>query len=217
VKTINLPADTRHLFLDEIAHLIADYNDPEGPNDPDGVKYELGKIQATNEVHQAAINGQLPVRHPGGGPFQLGLGLQRAVVLLPHVVVYLAEYGITAVIDSAPAQEAPTPKPVESAKAGPVPVTTRAMADSFAGLHWNADQWIKKLGDKPVWLDACMVLNRGRGEGQRLWNPVLIGSYLVRMGHVKAKSVRAKFQTQPALTPWLDEWKTYEADNHPTD
>lgn len=120
------------------------------------------------------------------------------------------------------AQSAATPAPVEAAlveldKAGPVPVATRAMADSFAGLHWDGTQWKKKLGDKPVWLDACVVLNRGRGEGQRLWNPVLIGSYLVRKGHVQAKSVRAKFQTQPALKPWLDEWKTYEADNHPTD
>ena len=123
---------------------------------------------------------------------------------------------------TAPAQSPATPVPVvaalvEPTKAGPVPVATRAMADSFAGLHWDGEQWIKRLGDKPVWLDACMVLNRGRGEGPRLWNPVLIGSYLVRMRHAKTNSVRARFQTQPALIPWLDEWRTYEADNHPTD
>ncbi len=122
----------------------------------------------------------------------------------------------------APEQSPTTPAPVVAAlveldKAGPVPVATRAMADSFAGLHWDGEQWIKRLGDKPVWLDACMVLNRGRGEGPRLWNPVLIGAYLVRMRHAKTNSVRARFQTQPALIPWLDEWKTYEADNHPTD
>ena len=124
MKTINLPADTRHLFLDEIAHLIADYNEPEGPNDPDGVKYELGKIQATNEAHQAAINGQLRVRHPRGGPFQLELGLQRAVVQLPDVVAYLAEYGIAAVIDTAPAQEATTHAPVVVVNDGPAQLKT---------------------------------------------------------------------------------------------
>lgn len=125
-------------------------------------------------------------------------------------------------LQPAPALNPATPAPVvaaqrETTKAGPVPVATRAMADSFAGLHWDGEQWIKKLGDMTVWLEACLVLNRGRGEGMRLWNPVLIGSYLVRMGHAKTNSVRAKFQTQPALKQWLDEWKTYEADNHPTD
>jgi len=140
----------------------------------------------------------------------------------------VAHRGLTAAPNStevectAPALRPATPAPVVAAlvepdKAGPVPVTTRAMADSFAGLHWNGEQWIKKLGNNSVWVDACKVLNRGRGEGMRLWNPVRIGAYLVRMGHVKANSVRARFQTQTALIPWLDDWKTYEADNHPTD
>lgn len=121
-----------------------------------------------------------------------------------------------------PVADTATPAPVVAAlveldKAGPVPVTTRAMADSFAGLHWNAEEWIKKLGDKPVWVDNCIAVRRGRGEGMRQWNPVQIGAYLVRMEHANANSVRARFQTQPALIPWLDEWKTYEADNHSTD
>ena len=106
---------------------------------------------------------------------------------------------------------------VEPDKAGPGALNTRAMADSFAGLRWLGEQWIKKLGNKPVWLDACIVSRGARGEGMREWNPVCIGAYLVRMGHAKANSVRAKFQTLEALKPWLDEWKTYESVNFPAD
>ena len=136
---------------------------------------------------------------------------QRAV---PPVVPADA-YGGVDTAKAGPAAAVGASNAIEGA--GPVAVNTRAMADSFAGLHWDSEQWIKKLGDKPVWLNACIVLHRGRGEGMRQWNPVLIGAYLVRMGHAKTNSVRAKFQTQDALKPWLDEWKTYEADNYPTD
>ena len=105
------------------------------------------------------------------------------------------------------------PELAEPAMEGPQSVTTTAIAESFAGLRWNGEQWVKKLGNKPKWLDACLVLGGARGERMRQWNPVLIGAYLVRMGHVKVNSVRSKFQSQDVLKPWLDEWKTYEADN----
>ena len=102
---------------------------------------------------------------------------------------------------------------VEPDEDEPQPIATKDMADSFAGLRWNGAQWLTTLGNKPKWLDACLVLGGARGAGMRQWNPVLIGAHLVKMGHVKANSVRAKFQTQDALKPWLDAWKTYEADN----
>jgi hypothetical protein len=106
---------------------------------------------------------------------------------------------------------------VVPAVSGPQPVPTSDMAASFSGLRWDGKGWLKTLGNKPRWLDACLALGAARGEGMRLWNPVLIGAYLVNMGHAKANSVRAKFQSQDALKPWLDEWKTYEADNFPAD
>ena len=124
---------------------------------------------------------------------------------------------------SAPAQNTETPATVDSVgalaaptNAGPAALNTRAMADCFAGLHWGGEHWIKKLGDKPLWLAECLVLNRGRGEGMRQWNPVLIGAYLVRKDHVEVKSVRAKFQTMTALKPWLDAWNTYAEEQFPT-
>ena len=106
---------------------------------------------------------------------------------------------------------------VESGRGGPAALKTRTIADSFAGLHWNGEQWKKKLSSELNWVTACIVLHRGRGEGMRQWNPVLVGAYLVRKGYIKAKSVRASFQKKEALKPWLEDWKTYEADNFPTD
>lgn len=102
----------------------------------------------------------------------------------------------------------------EPAKTGPLPLTTGDIAFCFAGLRWGTEEkWKKPLGDKPKWLAACIVIPAVRGVSETRWSPVCIGAALVRDGHAKPNSVRAKFQTQPLLKPWLDEWKTYEADN----
>ena len=85
----------------------------------------------------------------------------------------------------------------------------------FAGLRWKTEtEWKKPLGDKPKWLAACLVIPGVRGVSERRWDPVCIGAALVDAGYAKLNSVRARFQKQPLLKPWLDEWKTYEADNY---
>ncbi len=100
----------------------------------------------------------------------------------------------------------------------PLPVTTGDIAFCFAGLHWETEaKWKKPLGDKPKWLEACIAIPAVRGVSETRWNPVLIGAALVQDKHAKAKSVRARFQTKPQLMPWLDAWKTYEADYFPTE
>ena len=95
----------------------------------------------------------------------------------------------------------------------PTPLTTSDIAHSFTGMRWSEEKWKKPLGDRPKWLAACVVIPGSRGVSETRWNPVLIGAALVRDGHAKPNSVRAKFQTMPLLQPWLDAWKTYEADN----
>lgn len=103
---------------------------------------------------------------------------------------------------------------VEPTKAGPLPLTTGNIAFCFAGLGWDTEQkWKKPLGDKPKWLAACIVIPGVQGVSETRWNPVCIGAALVSRGYAPARSVRAKFQTKSLLMPWLDEWKTYEADN----
>jgi hypothetical protein len=107
---------------------------------------------------------------------------------------------------------------VEPDKAGPLPLATGDIAFSFSGLHgWSEKQWKKPLGDKPKWLQPCIAIRGVRGVSETRWNPVLIGAALVHKGHAKANSIRARFQTMPQLAPWLDAWKTYEADNIPTE
>ena len=101
----------------------------------------------------------------------------------------------------------------EPDRAGPLPLTTGDIAFCFAGLRWDEQQWKKPLGDKPKWLQVCIAIPGARGISETRWNPVLIGAALIREGHAKSNSVRAKFQTVHLLQPWLETWKTYEADN----
>lgn len=95
---------------------------------------------------------------------------------------------------------------------GPLPLTTGDIAFCFDGLRYTEAKWKKPLGNKPKWLVACVAISGQRGVRETRWNPVLIGGALVRAGHVAANSARARFQTKPLLAPWLDAWKTYEAD-----
>lgn len=109
-----------------------------------------------------------------------------------------------------------TPAPVGTGCDGHAPLTTGDIAHCFAGLRWSETQWKKPLGDKPKWLSECMAIPGQRGVSQARWSPVLIGAALVRQGYVDVRKVRAKFQTVDLLKPWLDAWKTYEADNFDT-
>jgi hypothetical protein len=116
----------------------------------------------------------------------------------------------------APAAAART-RPSSVAGDSPSPLETTQIAIVFDGLRYRAEKWKKPLGDQPKWLKVCIVVPGERGVRQAQWNPVLIGAALVRNGHVTARSVRARFQAQLMLKPWLDAWKTYEADNFETD
>lgn len=105
---------------------------------------------------------------------------------------------------------------MEPDKAGPAPLTTGNIAFCFAGLRWDEQKWKKPLGDKPKWLRVCIAIPGVRGVSETRWNPVFIGAALIREGHAKPHSVRAKFQAVHILQPWLETWKTYEADNFDT-
>lgn len=114
-----------------------------------------------------------------------------------------------------------TPAPVaDSASNAPVtppPVATGDVAHAFDGLRrWNEKAWKDTLGSPPKWLEACIALRGQRGIREHHWNPVLIGAALVHSGHAKANNIRARFQTKPQLSAWLEAWKTYEADNFDT-
>ena len=101
---------------------------------------------------------------------------------------------------------------------GPEPLTTGDIAFCFAGLRWKTEvAWKKPLGDKPKWLSACISIPGERGVREARWNPVCIAAALVRGAYVKPNTVRARFQTMKQLKPWLEEWKTYEADYFDTD
>ncbi len=113
-----------------------------------------------------------------------------------------------------------TPAPVvpDSASNAPAmnppPVATGDIAHAFDGLRgWNEKAWKDTLGSPPKWLEACIALRGERGKREHHWNPVFIGAALVDKGHARANNIRARFQTKPQLSAWLEAWKTYEADN----
>ena len=113
-------------------------------------------------------------------------------------------------VQAAPVDQIP---PTRTAQAdAPDPLTTSDIAYCFAGLHWDEQRWKKPLGDKPKWLQPCIAIPGRRGVSETRWNPVLIGAELVAAGHAKPNSVRARFQSKPRLSAWLEAWKTYEAD-----
>ena len=95
----------------------------------------------------------------------------------------------------------------------PEPVTTLDIAFAFEGLrNWSEGNWKRSLGNKPKWLAACIAIPGKQGVYQTKWNPVSIGVALINQGHAKVNNVRARFQKKAPLMPWLEVWKTYEAD-----
>lgn len=118
----------------------------------------------------------------------------------------------------APAPEQAPPAPPESAPFAnpspePEPLTTGDIANVFDGLGgWNEQQWMKPLGDKPKWLRGSVAIPGKQGSHETRWNPVTLGAALIGQRDVAVKSVRARFQTKKQLMPWLDAWKTYEAE-----
>jgi hypothetical protein len=98
------------------------------------------------------------------------------------------------------------------AQSQPSPLTTNDIAFNFAGLYWDEKKWKRNLGNKPLWLDGCVAIPGKQGGNATRWNPVSIGAALINKGHTQARSVRAAFQKKELLKPWLDAWKTYEAE-----
>jgi hypothetical protein len=110
----------------------------------------------------------------------------------------------------APAE--PAPQLAAAAHTGPLPLTSGDIAFCFDGLHWDEQTWKKSLAKKPKWLAGSVAIPGQQGRTETRWNPVHIGAALVQKGHVKPRSVWAKFQIQQQLRPWFDAWKTYAAD-----
>jgi len=194
------------------------------PDDPAGVRvamrlgwrkailhpWQVGQLWQAGETEPAPVNGEF--NEPGPGRWSVfdppvrvtrdHLAIRRDT--LARIVEAWRRY------EAAPAGMPPA-NTSERATDLP-PLYTGDMAFCFDGLRYTEAQWKKPLGNMPKWLMSCLVEPGRQGGNQRKWNPVLIGAALVASGHVPARRVRARFQTHPTLRPWLEAWKTYEAD-----
>lgn len=163
-------------------------------------------------------------------PVELGDNADMAREVLEEVIVLLRaaedrferdDAGVRQAADwLLSAQERIEPEPTDPPRAGapsPAPLTTVQMAEAFDGLRYPAGKWRKPLGNLPKWLIPSMVGRGSRGVRERTWNPVLLGAALVHKGYAKPRTVRARFQTNPLLATWQEQWKTYEADNFAAD
>jgi hypothetical protein len=206
--------------------------------DDDELRKEVGRARSMfsrlpaeffERLHlcQRALHFNGPIRPQGS----LYGGMQKSpncLVLLADVAAYLTTSGFALPEQLQPRppaepqanrgdsikREAPAPKPTAApASAGPAPLTTGDIAFCFAGLQWSEEKWKKPLGDMREWLKTCLVIPGTRGGPARRWDPVCIGAALVRQKEVPLNQVRGRFQSKPALKPWLEAWKTYEADN----
>ena len=231
-------ADGGYYRFGELPRLITEalMPDTEGADaDPQGSYYVIRALEEMNYEKDLPQAAALPPGAPGylhvvensaskrPLEWRMGAVLNAGLVHLD----WLNEWGesrkpplvFSTVAASTP--QAATPAPVaDSASNAPVtppPVATGDVAHAFDGLRrWNEKAWKDTLGSPPKWLEACIALRGQRGIREHHWNPVLIGAALVHSGHAKANNIRARFQTKPQLSAWLEAWKTYEADNFDT-
>jgi hypothetical protein len=220
MKTITLPKGTLHLNIDDLAHYMALSLWPPRYDDSPGDALEYGFCCATlkAELAQAVESQELPVRDPltfGPHAHPYGANVQHALVRVDDLRKYVADRDLLVEVEESEnhaSDETSEPGETEAPEIdAPTPLTTGDIAFAFAGLRWGESEWKKPLGDKPKWLVSCVMIPGQQGVSETRWNPVLIGAALVQQGHASARSVRAKFQTVPLLMPWLDPWKTYEA------
>lgn len=86
-------------------------------------------------------------------------------------------------------------------------ITKNAVIGAFEGLHYNADQWKKLLGDQDAkWLLPARVA-RGDKNTSALWNPTVIALTLLDK-EIPIRKLDAVFVS---LNDWADEWREKSA------
>lgn len=210
------PFDARQLaafMLDGVGALVADfYGDwDEGPDtdslaeigDPDS-RGCIALMQAFDAVRAERVEGRYTDRK----------GKEHPCIDVRTTVRKLLEDVEEGHEERKPSLQARDAEPTAGANK-PAPIKTGDVAHAFAGLRgWGEKAWKDTLGSPPKWLKACLVLPGQRGVREHHWDPVLIGDALIRRGDARPNSIRARFQTK--LQPWLEAWKTHEADNFDT-
>lgn len=180
----------------------------------------LQRSASTSRVLQARFNSGIPMeRH------QVGTGTSPWFSAA-DVAAWFAGMGYTVVHEEVSAEATPAepvtlaaPEAAQESEHPPSALNTRAwhlsspeVAQAFADLRgWKQDVWASKCGDPPDWLAAARVIPGQRGVTAATWDPVQIANALVDRFSVPTRTVRARFQTDSLLKPWLAAWKEHEA------
>lgn len=178
MKTIFLPADTEHLYLDEVAHLIADCLNPQGPHDPESARYKAALEALAPELEQAATSGTLRTRHPDTlGPLPpvvlsadpvdrlldctYSMPLRFRVVTVEDFTSYVADRGM-AVVKEPPEQATKSQGNAICASIDFEMLATRQqLINAFGSFTGMDDSWFTNLKDTPKLKDARKVAGSG--------------------------------------------------------
>jgi hypothetical protein len=93
----------------------------------------------------------------------------------------------------------------ESAPPRPHALTTRELAQAFAGIERGEDAWRRLLADaaNARWAEPARA---GKGErGRALWNPLEFARCLMRRD-AKPETLSRAFRQKELLAPWREEW-----------
>lgn len=126
-------------------------------------------------------------------------------------------HDVAVLIGEAPAKATPerfeapiTPVSPEMPRRRGLP--TAEIAHCFAGLQYTEEGWRKPLGDGRQWLGDALA-ERGARPNPSLWWPVKFAAAIHKKFGIAPHRLRGRFQSKPALRPWLEAWLDYEAAN----
>lgn len=207
---VEIPSDVKALPKSDIPGILAGaIYDADSDDEDVLIRHYCETKHFERTIDEAVRNGHLQPRAPGTC-LPMRMATPTSVITVADLAQFLADIQCSVEIRRVEVNAAqPQAAPLSN---GPLPLTTSDIAFCFDGIQWSEKKWRKPLGYPPKWLKNCIAIPGQRGVSETRWNPVLIAAALVQNGHVQARSVRARFQSKPQLSEWLDAWKTYEAD-----
>lgn len=101
MKSIVLPAITKHVQFGELAQLIADALWPDAGPDDDRMTYAFARINLDDELARAVDSGALPVKDPltlGPHTYPVGNALETALVTVNDLQRFVSDRGLSVIV-----------------------------------------------------------------------------------------------------------------------
>lgn len=156
MKSIVLPAGTRHVRYDEIAHLIADALWPEMGPDDERWNYGAARVNLDSQLLESVRGGSLPVKDPLTflpHTYPVGNALLSALVAVDDLRQFVFGCGLDVSIEQSADSAQPTGKEWTDEKLAEAAAYRAAHGTKKTAEHYEiSEQRIRKLlpGKKPA-------------------------------------------------------------------